>query len=658
MHRRPSIRAYEPVHHFQHLCASALRGALLATLTVLFALGPQTLPLLAQNALSSSTPKPAPSHSAPTARQLRRARKDADRGKQALQHDNPKLAFQMYAEAHHLAPDDVAILAGEEISRQRYVSSLLQTATVQQEAGSTSAALNTLQQAQDADPGNPFVREHLQLLSQDMSPQPVANVPTSPQPQLDNGSLALQPNGELHNFHFRDFSKSLIRYVYKSYGIDVQFEDSVKDTSVRLDIDHATFAEAATAVRLITNTFTVPLDEQHALVVRDTPEFRKQYEHLVLETLYLPGLQQTEMIDAQNMIKNVFGVKQISFSQQNATITLRAPAATVAAINRTVHGIYGHAAEVLLDIRVYQVNDNRSLDIGMQLPQQFSLFNVPSEIQSLISQNQSLISQLISSGLVSPNDYIAIAALLVYYGLASGSILSQPFALFGNGLTLTGVTLGSVGINAALNTSTTRQLDHVQLRASSTEKATFLFGSRYPIITASYSSGTTGPNLPPALAGALGLGGFSGLGSNSALSGIDALAEAPQVQYENLGLTLKAQPQIQRNGHILMQLDTKIEALGGGALNGIPIINSRAFASTVDLLDGESTLLVSSMTEQEENVLTGIPGISELPGMSWTATNNPQTTVGDLVVIITPHIVHSISDQVASTMMTVPPAQR
>ncbi len=654
-------KSSNPVHvhtrHMQHLCASALRGAITAALIVLFCIGPETLPLLAQDALSTAPPKAARPHT-PTARQKRRAHKDAERAQRAMRKNDAQLAFQLYSEAHHLDPDALNYLAGKEIARQRYVATLLQRSSKLQDTQNTSAALNLLQQAQDIDPGNPFVREHLQILSQAMSPPHMATAHADARPVLDNGSLQLLPSPELHSFHFRDFSKSLIRYVYKSYGLDVQFEDSVKDTSVRLDIDHASFAETATAVQLITNTFAVPLDEKHALIVRDTKEFRKQYEHLLLENIYLPGLSPMEMIDASNMIKNVFGIKQISFRQENDTITLRAPAAAVQAINRTVDGLYGSAPEVLLDVRVYQVNDNRSLNIGMQLPQQFTIFNVPSEIQNLISQNQSLISQLITSGLVSPGDYVAIAALLVYYGLASGSILSQPFALFGNGLTLTGVTFGSATLNASLNTSTAKQLDHVQLRANNAEKASFLFGSRYPIITASYSSGTTGSNLPPALAGALGLGGFAGLGANSALSGIDALAQAPQVQYENLGLTLKALPQIQRNGHVFLQLDTKIEALGGSSLNGIPILNSRAFATNVDLLDGESALLVSSMTRQEENVLTGIPGISELPGMSWTATNNPQTTVGDLVVVLTPHIVRSIPNEVSNTMMSVPPVQR
>ena len=656
MQRKPSKPVHVQPRHMQRLCASALRGAITAALIVLFCVGPETLPLLAQDALSTAPPKAARPHT-PTARQKRRAHKDAERAQRAMQKNDAQRAFQLYSEAHHLDPDALNYLAGKEIARQRYVATLLQRSSKLQELQNTSAALNLLQQAQDIDPGNPFVREHLQILSQAMAPQPLATSPASALPVL-GGPVELKPSKMLESFHLRTQSKDLITRVYTAYGITPAIDDSVQENPTRMDLNQASYEQAATAVQLLTNTFVVPEDATHVLVVRNTPEFHKQYEPLILETLYLPGLDQKQMIDAGNMIKNVFGLKQVSSRLQNSTLTLRAPESIVKAINQTVSGLYNNASEVLLDVRIYQVNDNRSLDIGLQLPQQFTIFNVPTEIQSLISQNQGIISQLITSGLVNPSDYVAIAALLVYYGLASGSILSQPFALFGNGLTLTGVTFGSVTLNASLNTSTAKQLDHVQLRASSQEKATFMVGSRYPIITASYSSGTTGTNLPPALAGALGLGGFAGLGGNSALSGIDALAQAPQVQYENLGLTMKATPTIQRDGHVLMQLDTKIEALGGGSLNGIPILNSRAFASTVDLQDGESALIVSSMTRQEENVLTGIPGISELPGMSWTANNNPQTTVGDLVVVITPHILHLAASTTASPMITVEAPQK
>lgn len=656
MQYKPSILAHVPPQPIQRHCVSALRGAMTAALTVLFCIGPQTLPLLAQDALGTTPPKAERPH-APTARQKRRAHKDAARAKQALQKDNAQLAFRLYSEAYQLNPNALNYLAGKEISRQRSVATLLQRSSKLQELQKTSAALNLLQQAQDLDPGNPFVRERLQILSQVLAPQPAASANTSTLPQV-GGAIELKPSKMLESFHLRTQTKDFITRVYTAYGITPTIDDSVQENPVHMDLDQASYAQASTAVQLLTNTFTVPMDATHVLVARNTPELHKQYEPLLLETLYLPGLDQKQMIDAGNMIKNVFGIKQVSSRLENSTLTLRAPESILKAINQTVSDLYKNAPEVLLDVRIYQVNDNRSLDIGMQLPQQFTLFNVPTEIQSLISQNQGIISQLISSGLVNPSDYVAIAALLVYYGLASGSILSQPFALFGNGLTLTGVTLGTFTLNASLNTSTAKQLDHVQLRASSQEKETFMVGSRYPIITASYSSGTTGGNLPPALAGALGLGGFSGLGANSALSGLDALAQAPQVQYENLGLTMKATPSIQRDGHVLLQLDTKIEALGGGSLNGIPILNSRAFASTVDLQDGESALIVSSMTRQEENVLTGIPGISELPGMSWTANNNPQTTVGDLVVVITPHIVRLATDVTASPMLAVEAPQK
>jgi len=55
----------------------------------------------------------------------------------------------------------------------------------------------------------------------------------------------------------------------------------------------------------------------------------------------------------------------------------------------------------------------------------------------VISQNSSLVQQIISSGLASAGDYAAIAAILIASGEVTGSILTQPFATFGNGLTLT-----------------------------------------------------------------------------------------------------------------------------------------------------------------------------------------------------------------------------
>ena len=62
----------------------------------------------------------------------------------------------------------------------------------------------------------------------------------------------------------------------------------------------------------------------------------------------------------------------------------------------------------------------------MQLPQTTSVFNVPSEVNSVISSNSSLVQQIIQSGLASAGDYAAIAAILIASGEVTSSILSSP----------------------------------------------------------------------------------------------------------------------------------------------------------------------------------------------------------------------------------------
>ena len=63
--------------------------------------------------------------------------------------------------------------------------------------------------------------------------------------------------------------------------------------------------------------------------------------------------------------------------------------------------------------------------IGVQLPQTTTVFNVPSELNSVISGNSSLVQQIISSGLASAGDYAAIAAILI----ASGEVTQLDFEL-------------------------------------------------------------------------------------------------------------------------------------------------------------------------------------------------------------------------------------
>ena len=111
------------------------------------------------------------------------------------------------------------------------------------------------------------------------------------------------------------------------------------------------------------------------------------------------------------------------------------------------------------------------------------------------------------------------------------------------------------------------------------------------------------------------------------------------MQYEDLGLTVTATPQIQRTGDVGLKLEVKVSSLSGAAINGIPILSSRQFVSDLTVHDGETVLMISDTTRNESAAISGLPGLGDLPGFQSTTNRNGTVASSDLVLLITPHIV-------------------
>ena len=610
---------------------------------------------IADDASHSATPSlataPTISHSEPasvpipSAQQIAKAREYFRNGTHALKTQDSSQALTLFAKAHLLDPTNGPYLAAYELARQQWVGSMIHTANQDQQQGKSTAAKQQLEQALKLDPDNPFVQEHIQSLDADQEP---AVIESRPMPKFATGLIELAPAQIQSTFHLRGSAQDILHQVLAAYGITAILDDSVPTKQIQLDLDHASFTQASDAAELATGTFWVALDPTHVLVAKDTAENRKKFDRLLLETIFLPGLDKTELVNTVNMIRNVFGVRQISSHAEQGTVTIRSTESTLRAINATVQQLYLDKPEVMLDVRVYQVNDSRQQDLGVAFPQQLNVFNVTSQLTSIISSNQSTITELIAAGLVNPGDLAGIAALLIGLGLVNGTVLNQPFALFGNGLTLSGMSFGSTTVNASLNISDTREIDHVELRAGDLQKQTVKIGQRYPIVTQSYSAGTQTPTSNSTLASLL-----AGTSATAAAS-TNPLALAPTVQYQDLGLTVNALPRILQNRDVQMQLQVTIASLAGASVNGSPIINNRDFITTIQIPDGGTALVTSAVSSTESLSLSGIPGLSELPGFSWTASPTTQLTTGRLLIVISPHIISATHTRIASKMLFLP----
>jgi general secretion pathway protein D len=521
------------------------------------------------------------------------------------------------------------------VTHQRHVNELMQQSGKARILGQNQKAETLLAEARLLDPENSIVGQHVDSGALPKIFHPEIEPWISEGPAIA-GPITLTPDTGLKNFHIHSDEQDVIRQVLSSYGIRPVFDESVQHESLRFDLDDSPYQQAVPILLDMSHLFSVPLDAKSVIIAKDTPENRERLEHQLQETIFIPGMSNEEMDNFGTLVKNIFDIKQVTVGKSSGTLVLRAPQETLTYINLTLADLIDGGSEVMIDLQLYSVDKTTQRNIGAQLPQQIGIYSVASAAQNLVTANQSIVNQAIAQGLIPAGaSNVVIALALVASGLVQSTLLSTTIGFFGGGITTTGVTINqNPAFNLALTSSDTRALDDIQVRVADRQSATFRVGERYPITTATYSSGVTGS------AAALANATVNGVPVSSLLnSAVGTSATIPQIQYEDLGLTLKATPTVQKSGAIKMHIDMKIEALTGNSLSNIPILNSQQFVSDVTLDDGETALLASSLTKSESASLSGYPGISQLPGFQ-TATADKTTNAdsSDLILLITPHI--------------------
>jgi general secretion pathway protein D len=589
-----------------------------------------------------------PAETHPGQKQERKAEKLYLQGAKLLDHDDCHGAYRAFTGAAALDPGNQQYVTAREVARQHLITQLVQEAVKARLTGHPEVSRQKLEEALILDPKNPVIAQHVEELTQDNK---VFVDPADVKDADAEGPIELTPATIKKSFHLKGTQQEILRQVLSAYQLIPVMDSSVTSTATRLDTDEVDYAQAAQMVKMLTGTFFVPLDPQRVLVAKDTKENRQKYERLLVESVYMPGMTSAEMTEMTNVAKNVFDAPVATAQPTSGILTVRAPEARIKALNATLEEMLDGKAQVMLEVKLYDIDTTRMVNLGVTLPGQMTVFNVDSEINSLVNGNQAAINQIIASGLAAPGDYAAILAILIATGQVTSSILTEGFATFGGGLTQFGLVPGTIAANASLNTSDTKALDEIQLRVQDREDATFKVGERYPIVTSTVSSG--GSALSASGINTAGLSStLTGLGYNA--SSLSANVTIPQVQYQDLGLTLKATPWVQHGAEVSLKMDLELTSLGGTTADDNPILNNRKYTGTITLKNGASAMVVSSLSKQETKAVTGIPGLSELPGLRSTTDDSKNLSVSTLVIMVTPHIVRRTHTDVAGREIIFP----
>jgi general secretion pathway protein D len=532
-------------------------------------------------------------------------------------------AFYEFEDAARLVPQNVEYLTAREFTRQHLAGMHLEQGNTALLNGREVEALAEFRTALNLDPQNEFVQ---QRLNDALGP---AVLHTAAMPQVVDSAdvLVAKPIDLRHDIHYVGDSRGLLTAVITSYGLKPIFDDNFPSRRVRFDIQDADFSAAMRAVSAATKSFTVALEDTVVFVTVDNPENHRLYDRLGMRVFYIPGDNSPQDLSSiMAALRTLFDLKFVMLSTAKSTLTVRGPLPALEAANQFLERLSGGRPEVMFDLKVFQVSHTYMHNIGLHVPNNFNLFNIPvAALAAAGGQNvQDLINQLISSGGINQAGNQSLSALLAQLQGQQNSIFSQPLATFGGGLTLEGLSLDKLSAALSMNESSVRQLDHVQLRASQDKDATFKLGQRYPILNASFAPIYNNPAISKVV------------GNQS------YTAPFPSVNYEDIGLTLKAKPRVHLNSDVAVELEVQFRTLGSVSSDGIPIIFNREYKGGILLKEGEPAVIAGMINKTDQRSLSGLPFFSNLPGFgALTSQNTKEDDEDELLILLTPHVVRS-----------------
>jgi general secretion pathway protein D len=311
-------------------------------------------------------------------------------------------------------------------------------------------------------------------------------------------------------------------------------------------------------------------------VIPDTPAKRREYEEEVLRTFYLSNADLKETLD---LLRIVVDLRRVAAVAATNAISIKDTPERVAAAGRLIAAIDKARPEVVIDVELLEVDRTRLKEYGLQLASPQT--PAPLGINGVASVNR---------------DDLTVRDL---------RNLTQSNIFLGN--------LPSLFFRLLKQDANTRTLANPQLRTSEGIAATARFGERVPVPVTTFAPiATGGVNQQP----------------------------ITSFNYENIGVNIDITPRTHHDDEVSLALRIEVSSISGTGFGGLPTFGNRSINTVIRLRDGETNLLAGLIRDDERQVLSGVPGLSDLPIVGRLfAHSRRETQETDIVMTLTPRIV-------------------
>ena len=503
-------------------------------------------------------------------------------------------AVLAYMKAVEQSPENLAYRAS--LMRAKIKASQIHFEKGQEyeKAGVAERAMIEYQQAVQLDPTNQYALAQLQQVRQTVAALRANRDPatidqmkrktrgTRPQPPVLNPRSDKPIDME---FPEPVSIMQIYRALGQAFGINVLFDPNLKDQEIAIELKEVTAQSALETLMRAGNHFYKVIDEHTIIIAQDTPQNRRTYEDLVIQTFFLSN---SEVKDMMTILRSLVDAKKIATNEQLNAIILRDTADKVKVAERIIEANDKSKAEVVIDVELLQINSARLRDLGVTL----SSYQIS---QSLNTGGTTGGTGGTGGGTTSPG---GIRLSDLEFLNQSNWFLTLPNFLY----------------NFAKENSDAQLLAKPQLRITEGEKASLVIGDKVPIpLTTFNTSNTVGGNIVP----------------------------ITSFQYQDVGIRIDLEPRVHHNEEVTLKVKVAVDQINSYR-GDQPIIGTRTIESVIRLQDGETNFMAGLIRSDESNAERGLPGLSEIPVLGRLFSNkrtDAQRT--DVILTLTPHIIRN-----------------
>ena len=560
------------------------------------------------------------------------------RGQDAEAREDYDAAFEAYRQAYLKKPQDIRYKERYERLRFQSANQHVDRGRVLRQSGDIGGAINEFARALQIDPGNQAAAQELELTQKPTTPggKPQASAAEAVGGGINNQALSnagpeakvLIPGVDEETPHQREVRQEIdslsapprlqpvsndpitlnavedVKNIYtaigKAAGLNVIFDPKYNSIRIPVNLVNVSLYDALRIVGTLSKTFWRPVTPNTIYVTEDTPTNRNEQSEQAVQTFYLTNVsQQNDANEILIALRNLLDTraKLYLIASQNA-IVLRASPDELILAEKIINDLDRTKPEVVVDVAVLEVNRQKERNLGITLPTSVGITPVATGTGATSTTSGTSTT---NGGTTTNNSTTQITLNTLANANATN------FA----------VTITGGQVNALLSDSDTRILQNPRVRATDGQRATLKIGSKIPVATGSYNAGVS--------------------------AGIASLGVQTQFQYLDVGVNIDMTPTVHYDREISLKMHVEVSSQNGSVtISGVtePIISQRTADQTIQLKDGEPSLLAGILTNQDTKGVNGTPGLGELPILKYFFASHDTINQSDeIVFLIIPHIV-------------------